>query len=53
MFDPPAPTITAFAHVAPGDGYVESQTAAGELVVSEPFEMRIDVGGLIDLRPGG
>jgi Uma2 family endonuclease len=51
--DPPAPTITAFALVAPGDGYVESQTATGELIVSEPFEMRIDVGGLVDRRPGG
>jgi Uma2 family endonuclease len=49
--DPPAPTITAFALGAPGDGYVESQTANGELVVSEPFEMWIDVGALVDRRP--
>ena len=50
--DPPAPTITAFAVGAPGDGYVESRTASGELVVTEPFEMRIDVDALIDWRPG-
>lgn len=49
--DPPVPTITAFALGAPGDGYVESQTASGELVVIEPFEMRIDVGALVDRRP--
>jgi Uma2 family endonuclease len=49
--DPPAPTIAAFALGAPGDGYVESQTAGGELVVTEPFEMRIDVDALIDRRP--
>jgi hypothetical protein len=36
---------------APGDGYVESQTASGELLVSEPFEMRIDVGALVDRHP--
>jgi hypothetical protein len=35
----------------PGDGYVVSQRASGEVVVAEPFEMRIDVGGLIDRRP--
>jgi Uma2 family endonuclease len=49
--DPPAPTITSFALGAPGDGYVESQTASGELVVSEPFEMRIDLEALVDRRP--
>ncbi len=48
--DPPAPTITAFGLGAPGDGYVESQTVSGELVVAEPFEMRIDVGALVDRR---
>jgi Uma2 family endonuclease len=48
--DPPAPTITAFVLGAPGDGYVESQTASGELVVSEPFEMRIDIDALVDRR---
>ncbi|GAA0920121.1 hypothetical protein GCM10009559_02520 [Pseudonocardia zijingensis] len=36
---------------APGDGYVESQTATGELVVTEPLEMRIDVDALVDRRP--
>ena len=50
--DPPAPTITVFALGAPGDGYVESQTASGELVVADPFEMRIDVEALVDRRPG-
>jgi Uma2 family endonuclease len=49
--DPPAPTITSFALGAPGDGYVESQTASGELVVTEPFEMQIDVDALVDRRP--
>jgi Uma2 family endonuclease len=49
--DPPVPTIAVFALGAPGDGYVESQTVSGELVVAEPFEMRIDVGALIDRRP--
>jgi len=49
--DPPAPTITAFALGAPGDGYAESQTASGELAVSEPFEMRIDIRALVDRRP--
>jgi Uma2 family endonuclease len=49
--DPPAPTITVFALGAPGDGYVESQTASGELVVTQPFEMRIDVNALVDRRP--
>jgi Uma2 family endonuclease len=49
--DPPAPTVTVFALGAPGDGYVESQTASGQLVVSEPFEMRIDIDALLDRRP--
>jgi Uma2 family endonuclease len=49
--DPPAPTITAFTLAAPGEGYAESQTASGELVVTEPFEMRIDVDALVDRRP--
>jgi Uma2 family endonuclease len=49
--DPPAPTITVFALGAPADGYVESQTASRTLVVTEPFEMRIDVDALIDRRP--
>jgi Uma2 family endonuclease len=50
--DPPAPTVTVFALGAPGDGYVESQTASAELVVTEPFEMRIDVDALVDRRGG-
>jgi Uma2 family endonuclease len=49
--DPPAPTITVFGLGAPGDGYAESQTVSGELVVMEPFEMRIDVDALVDRRP--
>jgi Uma2 family endonuclease len=49
--EPPVPTITVFALGAPGDGYVESQTSSGELFVSEPFEMRIDVGALVEQRP--
>jgi Uma2 family endonuclease len=48
--DPPAPTITAFALGAPDGGYAESQTASGELVVAEPFDMRIDVDALVDQR---
>ena len=44
--DPPAPTITVFGLGAPGDGYVESQTASGELVVEEPFPLRIEVAEL-------
>jgi Uma2 family endonuclease len=46
--DPPAPTITVFGLGAPGDGYRESQTATGELVVSEPFPLRIDIDALVD-----
>jgi Uma2 family endonuclease len=49
--DPPAPSITVYGLGAPGDGYVESQTATGELVVTEPLEMRIDVDALVDRRP--
>lgn len=49
--DPPAPSITAYGLGAPGDGYVESQTATGELVVAEPFAMRVDVRSLVDRRP--
>ncbi|WP_232663935.1 Uma2 family endonuclease [Pseudonocardia sp. TRM90224] len=45
--DPPAPTITVFGFGAPDDGYVESQTAVGELVVREPFPLRIDIGMLL------
>jgi Uma2 family endonuclease len=50
--DPPAPSITVYGLGAPDDGYVESQTATGELVVQQPFEMRIDIGALIARRPG-
>jgi Uma2 family endonuclease len=50
--DPPATSITVYGLGAPDDGYVESQTATGELVVQQPFEMRIDIGALIDRRPG-
>ncbi|OLT12195.1 hypothetical protein BJF78_24960 [Pseudonocardia sp. CNS-139] len=47
--DPPAPSITVFGLGAPGDGYVESQRAVtGELVVEEPFPLRIDVAALAD-----
>ncbi len=49
--DPPAPSITVYGLGAPDDGYVESQTATGTLVVQEPFAMRIDIGALIDRRP--
>jgi Uma2 family endonuclease len=49
--DPPAPSITVYGLGAPDDGYVESQTATGELVVVEPFEMRIDIGALVERRP--
>ena len=45
--DPPAPTVTVFGLGAPGDGYVESQTASGALRVAEPFELRIDVAALV------
>lgn len=48
--DPPAPTITVFGFGAPGDGYVESQTATGELVVSEPFDLRVDIAALVARR---
>jgi Uma2 family endonuclease len=44
--DPPVPTITVFGLGAPGDGYVESQTASGVLVVEEPFPLRVDVAAL-------
>lgn len=46
--DPPAPSLTAFGLGAPGDGYRESQRATGELVVAEPFALRIDVAGLVE-----
>jgi hypothetical protein len=46
--DPPAPTITVYGLGAPGDGYVESQRAVGELVTNVPFDLRIDVAGLVE-----
>jgi Uma2 family endonuclease len=51
--EPPAPSITVYGLGAPDDGYVESQTATGELVVVEPFEIRIDIGALVERRPPG
>jgi hypothetical protein len=32
---------------APRDGYRESQTATGELVVPEPFPLRIGIDALV------
>jgi Uma2 family endonuclease len=49
--DPPAPSITVYGLGAPDDGYVESQTATGELIVQEPFELRIDIDALVDRDP--
>lgn len=46
--DPPAPSITVYGLGAPGDGYVESQRATGELVTTVPFPLRIDVAGLVE-----
>jgi Uma2 family endonuclease len=48
--DPPAPSITVYGLGAPGDGYVESQTATGELVVRDPFAMQIDIEELVARR---
>lgn len=45
--DPPMPSITAFGLGAPGDGYRDSQTATGELVVGAPFPLRVDVPALL------
>jgi Uma2 family endonuclease len=50
--DPPAASITVYGRGAPGDGYEESQTATGELVVPEPFGMRIDIAALVTRRDG-
>lgn len=49
--DPPAPATTSFALGAPGEGCVESQTASGVLVVTEPMKLRIDVDALVDRHP--
>lgn len=48
--NPPAPAIAVFGRGAPGDGDMESQTASGELVVSEPFELRIDIAAVVARR---
>lgn len=48
--DPPAPTITVFGMGGPGDGYAESRSATGELVVTEPFDLRIDITALVGPR---
>lgn len=48
--EPPMPAITVFGLGAPGDGYMESPTAARELVVAEPFPLRIDIDGLVGRR---
>jgi len=47
---PPLPTITVFGLGAPGDGYRESQTATGELIITEPFPLRIDIDALVARR---
>ncbi|MBC8091353.1 MAG: Uma2 family endonuclease [Pseudonocardia sp.] len=47
---PPVPTVTVFGLGAPGDGYVESQTATGTLGVSEPFDLTIDIDALVARR---
>ncbi|MEJ3656040.1 Uma2 family endonuclease [Actinomycetes bacterium KLBMP 9759] len=48
--DPPAPTITVFGLGASDDGYRESQTATGELVVTHPFPLRVDIEALVAPR---
>ncbi len=45
--DPPAPSITVFGLGAPGEGYRESQTAIGELLVTEPFPLSVDISALV------
>jgi Uma2 family endonuclease len=50
--DPPVPSITVFGLGAPGDGYRESQTATGELIVVKPFPLRIDIDALVARRGG-
>jgi Uma2 family endonuclease len=50
--DPPIPSITVFGLGAPGDGYEESQTATRELVVVEPFPIRVDIDTLVGRRSG-
>jgi Uma2 family endonuclease len=48
--DPPVPSVTVYGFGAPDDGYVESQTATGVLVVQEPFELEIDIEALVVRR---
>jgi Uma2 family endonuclease len=48
--DPPVPSITVYGLGAPDDGYVESQTATGVLVVQEPLELEIDIEALVVRR---
>ena len=48
--DPPLPTITVYGIGAPGDGYVESQTAEHVLVLDAPFPLRIDIDALVGGR---
>lgn len=47
---PPVPTVTVYGTGAPGDGYAESQTASEELVVTEPFDLRVDIAALTARR---
>jgi Uma2 family endonuclease len=42
--DPPQPTITVLS----GDGYGHRRVATGELLVAEPFDLRIDIEALVD-----
>ena len=49
--DTPVPTVTTYVLRESGDGYVVSSRVNGELVVDEPFPMRIDVDALVDRRP--
>jgi Uma2 family endonuclease len=49
--DPPVPSITVSGLGAPGDGYEESQTATDQLIVTEPFPLRVDIDALVG-HPG-
>lgn len=44
--DPPAPTVVVFGAPVAGEGYLEQREVTGELVVAEPFPMRIDLTAL-------
>jgi Uma2 family endonuclease len=48
--DPPRPSVTVYGLGAPGDGYAVSQHAVGELVVAQPFEIRVDLDALTATR---